>query len=242
MALSRLPGNLRQQQSLYREEKEEEEEMKVHMLFCMPGTEIIHSWPDLDTLYSVWMWWTGVFQCVGIDKHKHTHTHTQNYRHSGRETLSTKALCEVICWYVWYAPLRWSFHNPSHQQHINTLKTQVHNSASWHPAQACWYFRGVCFSVLRFQPNTNTFKRSQTTTALQGLLRFTAPPSPLSFTRYTRPDTHIWTLLRWKTSRGKQYSQAPWGVSKRSDIWLTAWWPSLSHIYTIHTTHEMCLK
>ncbi len=87
--------------------------------------------------------------------HNHTsHKHRFSHTHSGQKGLDTKALYEVICWYVWYAPLIRSFHNFSHKQHIRTLTTQVHNSASWHPAQACWYFRGVCFSVLRFQPNT----------------------------------------------------------------------------------------
>lgn len=59
-----LLGNLCQR-SLCMEEEEE-----AHILFCMPDTEMKHSWPDTDALYSAWMWRTGVFECVGIDKQR----------------------------------------------------------------------------------------------------------------------------------------------------------------------------
>lgn len=47
-------GFVTEQQRLYREETQ------MHVLLSTLGTQIIHSWPDLDALYSAQMWKTGV--------------------------------------------------------------------------------------------------------------------------------------------------------------------------------------
>lgn len=107
-----------------------------------------------------------------------------------------------------------------HTPNTHALTTQVHNSASWHPTQACWYFRGVCFSVLWFQPNADTSEKAKP----QQRYKASYISQPLSHWSVAHTLTHKHLLICLKTSRRKQYSQAPWGVSKRSAISrLTAW-------------------